>query len=99
MLEVRTKRHEVRTEALKAFEALQGRQGLTQDEQVEAFKTAATALRAAADLADEGAVLAATRNFEANQAEKAKALAEAEAALVAEAEAFANGEVADEDEV
>jgi hypothetical protein len=92
MLEVRTKRHEVRTEAFKAFEALQGRAGLTQDEQVEAFKTAAIALRAAADLADEGAVLAATRNFEASQAEKAKALAEAEAALVAEAEAYANGE-------
>ena len=92
MLEVRAKRHEVRAEAFKAFEALQGRQGLTQDEQVEAFKTAATALRAAADLADEGAVLAATRNFEASQVEKAKAIAEAEGAFIAEAEAFANGE-------
>ena len=92
MLEVRTKRHEVRAKAFEAFEALQGRQGLTQDEQVQAFKTAAAALRAAADLADQGGILAAARDFEANQAEKAKAIAEAEAAFIAEAEAFANGE-------
>jgi hypothetical protein len=94
MFEVRTKRREVRVKAFEAFEALQGRAGLTQDEQVEAFKTAAVALRAAADLADEGAVLAAQRNFEASQAEKAKAIEEAQAAFIAEAEAFANGEEA-----
>ena len=58
--------------AFEAFEAPQGRQGLTQDEQVQAFKTAAAALRAAADLADQGGILAAAPHFEANQAEKAK---------------------------
>ena len=89
-LEARSKRHEVRAKAFEAFEALQGRQGLSKDEQVAAFETAAKALDAAADLAREGAKLAKERDFEAHQAEKASFVEGYVGDGSAEAELYAN---------